>query len=77
METSAVTAKPTAAGSSEFRPGFRFYAAFGSLLIVTFAAAIDAVALSTALPVLSNASSYISISDRYCRSYLENSMALQ
>ncbi|TVY52715.1 Efflux pump FUS6 [Lachnellula cervina] len=53
METSAVTAKPTAAGSSEFRPGFRFYAAFGSLLIVTFAAAIDAVALSTALPIIS------------------------
>ncbi|TVY37590.1 Efflux pump [Lachnellula subtilissima] len=56
MGTSAATestAEPTAAGSSEFHPGFRFYAAFGSLLIVIFAAALDATSLSTALPIIS------------------------
>ncbi|TVY46196.1 Efflux pump [Lachnellula occidentalis] len=55
MEPSAATeptAEPTAAGS-DFHPGLRFYAAFGSLLIVTFAAALDATSLSTALPIIS------------------------
>ncbi|TVY16477.1 Efflux pump FUS6 [Lachnellula arida] len=56
METSAATeptAEPTVTGSQEFHPGLRFYAAFGSLLIVIFAAALDATSLSTALPIIS------------------------
>ncbi|TVY82438.1 Efflux pump FUS6 [Lachnellula suecica] len=39
--------------SSDFQPGFRFYAAFCSLCIVILAAALDATSLSTALPIIS------------------------
>lgn len=35
----------------EFKPGLPFYGAFGSLLIVNLAAALDATSLSVALPV--------------------------
>lgn len=53
MSTSAVEppAPLAVGGSSEFKPGLRFYAAFGSLCIVILAAALDATSLSSALPV--------------------------
>lgn len=44
-------ASSIAAGSSEFQPGLRFYAASTSLCIVILAAALDATSISTALPV--------------------------
>lgn len=52
----AVASSPTLALESEvkqpaFKPGLRFYLAFGSLLIITLAAALDATSLSVALPV--------------------------
>ncbi|KAL8357238.1 hypothetical protein RB598_002193 [Gaeumannomyces tritici] len=37
----------------EFKPGLTFYGAFGSLLIVNLAAALDATSLSVALPIIS------------------------
>ncbi|KAI4130802.1 MAG: hypothetical protein LQ347_003249 [Umbilicaria vellea] len=53
----AVTSSPTVALESEakpaFKPGLRFYLAFGSLLIITLAAALDATSLSVALPIIS------------------------
>ena len=42
-----------AATASTWAPGWAFYAAFGSLLVVTMAAALDATSLSVALPVSS------------------------
>ena len=36
-----------------FKPDLRFYGAFGSLLVVFLAAALDATSLSVALPVSS------------------------
>lgn len=41
----------TALDVPEFRPTRRFWAAFGSLLVVILASALDATSLSTALPV--------------------------
>ena len=35
-----------------FNPGWRFYAAFTSLCIITIAVALDATSLSVALPVM-------------------------
>jgi hypothetical protein len=35
----------------EFKPGWRFLAAFGSLCIITLMAALDATSLPVALPV--------------------------
>lgn len=34
-----------------FQPGFSFYAAFSSILVIALAAALDATSLSVALPV--------------------------
>ena len=48
MDTSA-TSSPLGEGAS-WRPGFAFFAAFGSLLVITLAAALDATSLSVALP---------------------------
>ena len=39
------------ASALKFKPGPRFYAAFGSLCVVILAAALDATSLSVALPV--------------------------
>ena len=41
----------TAMSREKFQPGFRMYAAFGSILIVVLAAALDATSISVALPV--------------------------
>lgn len=38
-------------GSGGFSPGWRFYVAFSSLMVITLMAALDATALSVALPV--------------------------
>jgi hypothetical protein len=49
-----VTGLQTTSPSSpdSFNPGWRFYAAFTSLCIVTLAVALDATSLSVALPVM-------------------------
>ena len=41
----------TASPPTSFNPGWRFYAAFISLCIITVAVALDATSLSVALPV--------------------------
>jgi MFS family permease len=41
----------SASSRERFQPDFRFYAAFGSLCVVTLAVALDATSLSVALPV--------------------------
>lgn len=51
MGASEPSATTTAIDGPEFRPSGRFWAAFGSLLVVILAAALDATSLSTALPV--------------------------
>lgn len=47
-----------------FKPGLRFYLAFDSLCVIILSAALDATALSVALPVRS------ANSDNDCISYL-------
>jgi hypothetical protein len=50
-EPSATTITTETDEIPEFRPTRRFWAAFGSLLVVILASALDATSLSTALPV--------------------------
>ena len=42
---------PSLPPPDDFNPGWRFYASFTSLCIITLAAALDATTLSVALPV--------------------------
>lgn len=43
---------------SDFKPGWRFYVAFGSLSVVSLMAALDATSISVALPVCCSTSTY-------------------
>ncbi|CAI7608244.1 unnamed protein product [Penicillium pancosmium] len=52
-EPSATTITTETDEMLEFRPTRRFWAAFGSLLVVILASALDATSLSTALPIIS------------------------
>ena len=53
LRTGNVTALDLASSSlpDNFSPGWRFYASFTSLCIITLAVALDATSLSVALPV--------------------------
>ncbi|KZF26094.1 MFS general substrate transporter [Xylona heveae TC161] len=51
-ETSSPTPSSNQDGPPKFQPGWRFYLAFGALLIVTLMAALDATSLSVALPII-------------------------
>ncbi len=46
------TGEVTIPPADTFNPGWRFYAAFTSLCIITLAVALDATSLSVALPVM-------------------------
>lgn len=54
LRTGSVTALDLASSSptDNFNPGWRFYASFISLCIITLAVALDATSLSVALPVI-------------------------
>ena len=54
FRTGTVTAINLTSSSSpeNFNPGWRFYASFTSLCIITLAVALDATSLSVALPVI-------------------------
>lgn len=67
----------TAVDLTEFRPGRRFYAAFGSLCIVILAAALDATSLSTALPVSQPPIAIPNGPDSVSRLFPANSAVLQ
>ena len=47
-------ATPLENAGREFKPGSAFYLAFGSLCIITLAAALDATSLSIALPIITD-----------------------
>lgn len=53
LRTESVTVLDLASQSppDNFNPGWRFYASFTSLCIITLAVALDATSLSVALPV--------------------------
>ena len=54
LRTGSVTALDVASSSppENFNPGWRFYASFTSLCIITLGVALDATSLSVALPVI-------------------------
>jgi hypothetical protein len=53
--TSPSPAQSDKSSISSFNPGWRFFAAFSTLSVITLAAALDATTLGTALPIISKA----------------------
>ena len=53
-ENATVFDLPSSSTTEKFNPGWRFYASFISLCIITLAVALNATSLSVALPVRNN-----------------------
>ena len=61
--------------SDDFNPGWRFYASFTSLCIITLAVALDATTLSVALPV-TNPLPFPSFKSHLTRSFIFSDLIL-
>ena len=76
VKTENVTALDLASTSppEDFNPGWRFYASFISLCIITIAVALDATSLSVALPVTAPLHSSIILADHSIISHRPRSL---